>query len=100
MAKIYSVDELKCIISDIAKQFGVNKVALFGSYSSGTPTEESDVDLLIDKGNIKGLIMFNAFINSLEDKLDKPVDVVTYTSFNDSFLKDTVKNEVVLYEKQ
>ncbi len=100
MDRVYTVEELKMAISDIARQFGVNKVALFGSYSYGNPTPESDIDLLIDKGNIRGLIMLNSFINSLEDKLKKPVDVITYASFNNSLLKNTVKNEVVLYEKQ
>ena len=31
---VYSVDELRMIVSDIAKQYGVKKVALFGSYST------------------------------------------------------------------
>lgn len=99
MADIYSVEELKNIIHSVAKQYGVKKVALFGSYSSGTPSEKSDVDLIIDKGNIKGLFMFNSFVHTLEEKLNKPVDVMTYSSLNNSLIKATVQNEVVLYEQ-
>ena len=43
---VYSVDELRMIVSDIAKQYGVKKVALFGSYSTGKQTSEIDIDIL------------------------------------------------------
>ena len=97
---VYSVDELRMIVSDIAKQYGVKKVALFGSYSTGKQTAESDIDLLIDKGEIKGLFMLNSFINSLQDKLGKNVDVMTYSSLSRSLIKDSVRDEAVSYEYQ
>lgn len=96
---LYTIDELKIIIGDIAKQYGVKKVALFGSYSNGEETPDSDVDLLIDKGEIKGLFMFNSFVNSLQERLNKDVDVITYNSLNRSLIRDNVKNEVILYEQ-
>ncbi len=99
MPDIYSIDEIKTIVSDVAKQYGVKKAALFGSYCYGTPDDQSDIDLLIDKGNIRGLIMFNSFVNSLEEKLHKPVDVITYSSLDDSLIKNSVHNEVILYEQ-
>ena len=68
---VYTIDELKIIIGDIAKQYGVKKVALFGSYSTGKETADSDVDLLIDKGEIKGLFMFNSFVSSVQERLSE-----------------------------
>ena len=103
MVKIMSthtIDELRSIVSNIAMQYGVKKVALFGSYSVGNQTADSDIDLLIDKGEIKGFFMMNRFINSLQDKLNKDVDVITYSSLERSLIKDSVKNEVILYEQQ
>lgn len=96
---VYTIDELKIIIGDIAKQYGVKKIALFGSYSTGEETPDSDVDLLIDKGEIKGLFMFNSFVSSVQERLNKDVDVITYNSLNRSLIRDSVKNEVVLYEQ-
>ena len=96
---VYSVDELRIIISDIAKQYGVKKVALFGSYSTGKQTSDSDIDLLIDKGEIKGLFMLNSFTNSLQDRLDKKIDVITYDSLDRSLIKDYIGNEIILYEE-
>lgn len=97
---VYSVDDLRIIVSDIAKQYGVKKVALFGSYSTDKQTSDSDIDLLIDKGETKGMFILNSFINSLQDKLGKEVDVMTYSSLARSLIKDSVKDEVVLYEYQ
>ena len=96
---IYTVDELKNIVGNIAKDYGVKKVALFGSYSTGLQTNDSDIDLLIDKGEMKGLFMFNGFVNTLKERLDKDIDVVTYQSLECSLIKESVKNEVVLYEQ-
>ena len=96
---VYSVDELRIIVSDVAKQYGVKKVALFGSYSTGKQTSDSDIDLLVDKGEIKGLFMLNRFINSLQDKLDKKVDVITYDSLEHSLIKTYINNEIILYEQ-
>lgn len=33
----------------LLKQFGIEKIILFGSYAYGSPTEESDIDLLVIK---------------------------------------------------
>ncbi len=99
MHKIYSIDELTSLITPIAKNYGVKRVALFGSYSTGSQNENSDIDLLIDKGDIKGLFMFNGFVNDVSTALQKPIDIMTYSSLSKSLIKDTVNNEVVLYEQ-
>ncbi|MBE6911374.1 MAG: nucleotidyltransferase domain-containing protein [Oscillospiraceae bacterium] len=96
---VYSIDELRVIVGDVACRYGVKKVALFGSYSTGTQTPESDIDLLIDKGELKGLFMFNSFVNTLRERLDRNVDVITYSTLERSLIRDSVKNEVVLYEQ-
>lgn len=99
MQGTYTIDELKTIVGKVAKQYGIKKAALFGSYSRGTQTENSDIDLLIDKGELRGLIMFNAFSRTLSDALNKNVDVITYSALEHSKLKKTIDDEVVLYER-
>ena len=69
-------------------------------YNTVKQTSDSDIDMIIDKGEIKGLFMLNSFINSLQDKLGKNVDVMTYSSLSRSLIKDSVRDEVVLYEYQ
>ena len=96
---VYTVDELRDVIRDVAISYGVKKIALFGSYASGHQTQNSDIDLLIDKGELKGLFMFNSFVNALEERLEKSVDVITYQTLEKSLIKDTIKDEVILYEQ-
>ncbi len=38
---------IQATCGDIVREFGPSQVILFGSYAYGTPTEDSDVDLLV-----------------------------------------------------
>lgn len=74
MARMYSLEELKSILTPVFRKNGVRKATLFGSYSKGTATLTSDVDLMVDSG-LKGL----SFFGLLEDvcsSLDCPVDLI------------------------
>lgn len=94
----YSIEELKCIIAPIAKQHGVKSVSLFGSYSNGTATAESDVDLKIEKGQLRSLFQLSGFRLAVEDALSLPVDIVTSESSDIDFLNMIRKEEVLLYQ--
>lgn len=99
MNKSYTIDEIKNIATDVAKKYGIEKIALFGSYARGDQKNSSDIDFIIKKGNIKGYIQFCSFVSTLEEKLGTHVDVVTYNSLENSLIKDAIKDEVVLYEQ-
>jgi predicted nucleotidyltransferase len=36
-------------ITDVLKQYGIEKIILFGSYANGIPNKDSDIDLLVIK---------------------------------------------------
>ena len=38
---------IQALADEIASKFDVERIILFGSYAYGTPTEDSDVDLLV-----------------------------------------------------
>ena len=96
---IYTIDELRNIITPIAVEHGVDSVSLFGSYAKGSATDESDVDLKISKGKIKSLFQLTGFRLDVEDALKLPVDVVTETSSDKAFLNMIAKDEVLLYRR-
>jgi len=99
MSKIYEIDEIKKISVPIAQEYGVKKLALFGSYARGEQKTTSDIDFLIEKGEIQDLFMFCGFINTLEDNLGVHVDVLTYDALKNSLISDAIKEEVILYER-
>jgi predicted nucleotidyltransferase len=93
----YTIDELKEIVSPIAKAHGVESVSVFGSYAKGTETASSDIDLKIEKGKLRSLFQLSQFRLDVEDALQIAVDLVTSESNDLDFLKMIAKNEVLLY---
>ncbi|MBM3502140.1 MAG: nucleotidyltransferase domain-containing protein, partial [Armatimonadetes bacterium] len=42
-----SREDIERVVREIAEKFDPEKIILFGSYASGNPTDDSDVDLLV-----------------------------------------------------
>ena len=97
MAGQYTIEELRSRIAPIAQRHGVQSVSLFGSYSKGTATDGSDIDLKIEKGKLKSLFQICGFRLAVEDALERPVDLVTSESSDRDFLDMIAKDEVLLY---
>ena len=97
MSKVYTVEELKAIIIPIAKKYGIKKVYLFGSMARGDGNENSDIDLRIEKGSLKGLFALGGFYSEISEALQKDVDVVTTGSLDQEFLDEIKEDEVLLY---
>jgi len=93
----YTIEEIKTIIEPIARKYGVERVYLFGSYARGDVTENSDVDLRVDKGSLKGLFALCGLYTEIEEALKMKVDVLTTGSLEDDFLRKIQKEEVLLY---
>lgn len=99
VAAQYTIDQLKDIITPIAKQYGVESISLFGSYSKGNPTDQSDVDLKVEKGRLKSLFQLCGFRLAVEDALHLPVDLITTEASDPDFLDMIARDEVLLYRK-
>lgn len=93
----YTIEELKTIIGPIAEAHGVQSVSIFGSYSKGSATSRSDVDLKIEKGQLRSLFQLSGFRLDLEDALNLVVDLVTSESADSDFLNMIAEDEVLLY---
>ena len=95
---IYTIEEITKIVAPIAASYGVEKIYLFGSYARGEATENSDIDLRVDKGRLKGLIELGALYVDLEDNLGKQLDLLTTDSLNQEFLSRIAKEEILIYQ--
>lgn len=74
MDKVYTIPELKTILSPVFAEHGVKRAVLFGSYAKGVATPLSDVDLVVDSG-LRGLAFFG-LLESVATALDTPVDLI------------------------
>ena len=92
-----TLDRIKQAVAKVGKKYGIKSAYLFGSYAKGTPTEKSDVDLLIDRGAIRGLIEFNGFRLELMDELGTNVDILTMNSAGERFYDLIKKDQVLIY---
>ena len=95
---LYTIAEIKRRVSPIAKNYGVERVSLFGSYARGEATEESDIDFRIDSGNMRGYFKLAGFQRELCENLNTKVDVLTTGSLDDTFLSRISDEEVLIYE--
>ena len=86
-------------VTSLGGEYGAGKVSLFGSYARGDATPESDIDLLVEKGNMRGMRVLD-FQDDLSRALGKSVDVVTTAGASDRFLNKIRPDEVVLYEAE
>ena len=95
---VYTIEEIREIVSPIAAAYGVNAVFLFGSYARGEATADSDIDLLIDHGRIRTLFELTGFRLDLEDVLHKSVDVVTIEDLPPRLSASIHKDEVMIFD--
>jgi predicted nucleotidyltransferase len=95
--KLHTKQELLAAItsnSEVIKGYGVCNLGLFGSFSKGTFTETSDVDLLVDF--IPEQKTFDNFMELsffLEELLGRKVELVTPQSLS-KFIAPHILNEV------
>ena len=99
MKKNYSTREIREIIFPIARDYGVERIFLFGSFARGEHNEGSDLDFRIDKGDISDYFMLSAFNLDLEEALNETVDVITTGSLDSLFLDKIRNEEVLIYER-
>lgn len=99
--KIYTLEDIKEILKEVLMHTEVEKAVLFGSYAKNKPTEQSDIDILIDSnGKVKGLKYF-AIIDMIKQKFDKDVDVIERTEIdkNSKIDKKIERTGIIVYEK-
>ena len=93
------VQEIQKTVAALGRRYGADRIYLFGSYARGDANENSDIDLRIDRGSIRGLSM-GALLVDIEDALGKKVDLLSTKCFRKDFLEEIEKEEILLYEKE
>ncbi|MBR4389440.1 MAG: nucleotidyltransferase family protein [Prevotella sp.] len=92
--------EIKQTIADYFKSQPVSKAWLFGSFARGDQRSDSDVDILISfiPGTKLGLKFFGMIID-LEDRLQRPVDLVVEGDLLPFAKKTADIDKILIYER-
>jgi predicted nucleotidyltransferase len=79
---------------EVANEYKILQIGIFGSTARGEATDESDVDIVI-RVSEPDFFMLAGIKNDLEDRLKKSVDIITYTDSMNTFLKSRIDHEAV-----
>ncbi len=90
--------ELYRQIEEFLTKRGAKKISIFGSYSRGEETKNSDIDILVSFNDRKSLFDLVEIEYELEDILGIKVDLLTEKSISPYMIDDIRKEMVVIYE--
>lgn len=90
-----TIDDIKRTIAEIAPEYNLSRVTLFGSRANGNFHENSDVDLIVDFPDTAGLLALISLKYKLEDTWGLNVDVISRGGLEDSILE--IKKEIEIY---
>lgn len=104
-ATVVSADEIIAFVARIAAAFKPRRIVLFGSYASGHPTADSDVDLLITRKRWSMSPLTAAGKIRVELGVPFAMDLIVRTEADverrigggDSFLREVLETGITLY---
>lgn len=97
---LYTIDQIREITAPIAERYGLKRLSLFGSYARGEATEDSDIDIIVDRGDMRGGLIMGGLYYDLCESLGKELDMVTTKSIDGRIREKILEDEVILYDKR
>ena len=100
--KIYSIDEIKHLVAPVAKEFELNEIYLFGSYSRDTANKDLYIPILPSKIGIR----YFGMLETLKDTFQKDIDIITDDTVflsaeeHDKFMLEIMKDRVIIYKQR
>jgi uncharacterized protein len=83
-------------ISLFLKKEGATKIAIFGSYARGEERPESDIDVLVEFPETKGLLTMVRIERELSEFLGVKVDLLTEGSISPYLIEEIKKESKVI----
>uniref|UniRef100_A9A7V8 protein adenylyltransferase n=1 Tax=Methanococcus maripaludis (strain C6 / ATCC BAA-1332) TaxID=444158 RepID=A9A7V8_METM6 len=84
-------------IQELCERENIVYLGLFGSYSRGEETKDSDIDFLVKFSGNKSLFKIIKISQELSKIFGKKVDLVTENSLSKYIKKDVLKDIEVIY---
>jgi len=96
MDSVLTIADIKSSVEQVAHDYGIKKVTLFGSYATGKRAAQSDIDLLVEfSGRPITLYRIASVKLKLEELTGKSIDVIASPIPPNALLK--IDNEVLIY---
>lgn len=105
--RVASLSAIRRFAEQIVERFHPDKIILFGSYAYGTPTRDSDVDLLVvmpTRNQVEQAVRIDEAIEERGFPLDllvrTPKTLANRLRWGDCFMQEIVTRGKVLYERR
>lgn len=90
-------DIVEKIIQFLSKE-GAKKISIFGSFARGEEKPESDIDIIVEFSEPKGILEIVGLEQELSELIGRKVDLLTEKSVS-PYIIDKIKNELVVIYK-
>jgi uncharacterized protein len=98
--KSLDANEIRAKVLPVLHKYNVKKAALFGSSVRGEMKRGSDIDLIIDIGELSSGLIFVEIKRKMEQRLNRKVDLISYNSLAYSNLEEKILSETqIIYEE-
>jgi uncharacterized protein len=91
------IDKISQIIRPILEKYHIKKASIFGSFSRGREKRGSDIDILVEMGDMGGLFVMSRMKNEMEKVLGRKVDLLTYRSIHPLLRKNIMNDQILIY---
>ena len=100
-----TISAIQCVVDQIVERFHPDKIWLFGSFAHGTPTSDSDVDLLVAMDtplrNVQQAVEIRKAVDfpfPVDLLVRTPAQIAARVALGDGFFHDALSKGVVLHE--
>ncbi len=94
LVSLQKIKSMRSVIYNLASQYGVSNIRVFGSVARNTNTQSSDIDLLVTLSEDFTLLDLGGFLSDLEEVFGCKVDVVPDDSINPD-MREHILSEAV-----
>ena len=94
MGRKETIDILRHFKSERANEYGILDIGVFGSMARDDAGEDSDVDVVLRIAR-PDLFILAGIKDELEERFERPVDIVAYRESMSKFLKSRIDREAV-----
>ena len=93
---VFTIDDIRKRVIPIVIKYGINTFSLFGSYARNEANENSDLDFVMNKGDLKGLQYVSSVQELEEDQLIglRNVIVHNYENIIDDIIWEVMHEDV------
>jgi len=86
------IHTLKVHKPDLVSRYPISELGIFGSYSRGDQTAESDIDILVDFDKSIDGFQYIRLAHELEDIFDIKIDIVSRKAIKPGYLPYVERN--------